>query len=100
MTTPELMFRQSVKEKIKSLKWQLVSHPPYSPDLAPSDYHLFLSLSNQLRGENFETETDLKIFLQTFFDSQPKDFYARGIHDLPRRWQEVIDTNGKYVTKK
>jgi hypothetical protein len=26
---------------IKSFKWQIFDLPPYSPDLAPSDYHLF-----------------------------------------------------------
>ena len=79
---------------------ELIPHPPYSPDIAPSDYHLFLSLSNQLRGKKFNNETDLKIFLKTFFDNKPKAFYAKGIYDLPRRWQEIIDTNGKYINKK
>jgi plasmid stabilization system protein ParE len=30
--------------------WELLSHPPYSPDLAPSDYHLFGPLKDRLRG--------------------------------------------------
>jgi histone-lysine N-methyltransferase SETMAR len=29
---------------------ELLSHPPYSPDLAPSDYHLFGPLKDHLRG--------------------------------------------------
>jgi histone-lysine N-methyltransferase SETMAR len=91
---------KTVNEKLKSLEWELIPHPPYSPDIAPSDYHLFLSLSNQLRGENFKNETELKRFIQSFFDSKSKDFYAKGIYDLPRRWQEIIATNGKYVSKK
>jgi histone-lysine N-methyltransferase SETMAR len=89
-----------VKAKLERLGWELLPHPPYSPDLAPSDYHLFRSLSNDLRGRKFKNETELKQYLQSFFDSKPATFYASGIRDLPRRWQEVIDTQGKYITKK
>ena len=32
-----------VKETLKALNWNILSHPPYSPDIAPSDYHLFWS---------------------------------------------------------
>ena len=35
---------EPVTRKIQELGWQVLPHPPYSPDLAPSDYHLFLSL--------------------------------------------------------
>jgi histone-lysine N-methyltransferase SETMAR len=31
-------------ETIQKLNFELLPHPPYSPDLAPSDYHLFCSL--------------------------------------------------------
>ena len=89
-----------VNKKLKQLKWELIKHPPYSPDIAPSDYHLFLSLSNQIKEKKFKDEDELKMVIQTFFDSKSKDFYARGIYDLPRRWQEVIDTKGKHVSKK
>lgn len=40
------------KKKPTGLNWTVIPHPPYSPDLAPSDYHLFLSLSNSLREKN------------------------------------------------
>jgi len=35
-------------------------HPPYSPDLAPSDYHLFKNLKQHLRGQRFLTDDELK----------------------------------------
>ena len=89
-----------VTEKIAEFGWELLPHPPYSPDLAPSDYHLFRSLSNYLRGKNFKNEEVLKIELQKFFDSKPQEFYAKGIHDLPRRWAEVIKTKGEYILDK
>ena len=28
-------------ETLRKLKFEVMAHPPYSPDLAPSDYHLF-----------------------------------------------------------
>ena len=30
-----------VKKYLETLKWDVLSHPPYSPDIAPSDYWLF-----------------------------------------------------------
>jgi hypothetical protein len=36
--------------------WELLSHPPYSPDLTLSDYHLFRPLKDHLRGHNYETD--------------------------------------------
>jgi histone-lysine N-methyltransferase SETMAR len=33
--------------------WESFDHPPYSPDLAPSDYHLFTYLENFLRSQRF-----------------------------------------------
>jgi transposase len=33
---------------LKHFNWELFDHPHYSPDLAPSDYHLFAYLKNSL----------------------------------------------------
>ena len=88
---------KSVCKKLLEYGWELLPHPPYSPDLAPTDYHLFRSLSNDLREKIFEEETDLENYLATFFDSKPKELYAKGIHDLTERWQEVIDNDGQYI---
>ena len=38
------------KNAIQDLGWEVLPHPPYSPDLAPSDYHFFRSLANNLKG--------------------------------------------------
>jgi histone-lysine N-methyltransferase SETMAR len=35
---------------------ELLSRPSYNPDLAPSDYHLFRSLKNHVRGHNYGTD--------------------------------------------
>lgn len=84
-------------EKLLELGWTVIAHPPYSPDLAPTDYHLFRSLSHYLCEKKFDDEEDLKNDLINFFNNKSKDFYERGIMTLPNRWQQVIDTNGEYL---
>ncbi|KAM8707598.1 hypothetical protein ACLKA7_014689 [Drosophila subpalustris] len=37
--------------KLNELGFELLPHPPYSPDLAPSDYWLFADLKKMLRGD-------------------------------------------------
>ena len=86
-----------VKDRITKLGWELQPYQSYSPDLAASNYHLFCTLGNDLKGRKFENEEEIKRYLQDFFDSKSKEFYTRGIRDLPRRWVEVIDSNGEYI---
>ena len=85
------------RQKLEELGWQVLPHPPYSPDLAPSDYHLFRSLRNYLREKQFDDQNHLKSDLETFFQSRSKNFYEDGIMNLPKRWEFVIDNDGAYV---
>ena len=73
------------KKKLLALNWTVLTHPPYSPDLAPSDYHLFRSMAHHLKERRFKDEIELKEFLDTFFKAQPTKFYERGIKSLPMR---------------
>ena len=38
---------------IRDCGFQLVPHPPYSPDLAPSDFHLFPNLKKDMAGQHY-----------------------------------------------
>ena len=50
-------------------------HPPYSPDLAPSDYYLFRNLKNHLKGTQFSDDSEVKAAVKVYFDSLPKIFF-------------------------
>jgi hypothetical protein len=82
------------KAAIKELDWEILPHPPYSPDLAPSDYHLFRSLSNNLRGVSFNNDAELQNWLDDFFTAKLADFFNHGIENLPEGW-EVVVNNGR-----
>ena len=74
-----------------SLVWDVLPHPPYCPDLAPSDYFLFRSLQNSSNDKNFNNDDDIKSYLIQFFANKNHKFYERGIMMLPERWQKVIE---------
>ncbi|KAJ4427860.1 hypothetical protein ANN_23861 [Periplaneta americana] len=60
--------------------WELFDHPPYSPDLAPSDFHVFLHLKKFLSSsERFGNDEELKTSVTRWFHSQAAEFYDRGI---------------------
>ncbi|KAG5309270.1 SETMR methyltransferase, partial [Acromyrmex insinuator] len=63
------------QQKLVQLGWDVLPHPPYSPDLASSDYHLFQSLQNSLNGKSFADQTAVKTYLDRFFASKPQTFY-------------------------
>jgi len=69
--------------------WDILNHPPYSPDMAPSDYYLFWSIEHSLRRKYFANLNDIQNYLEDFFASKPKGFYKTEIEKLPGRWQKV-----------
>ena len=86
-----------VKEKIERLGWDHLDHPPYSPDLAPSDYHLFRSMQVSLADVRFRNAEEVRKWVDDWIASKDEDFFKRGINKLPRRWEEVIANDGQYI---
>ncbi|XP_054005260.1 histone-lysine N-methyltransferase SETMAR-like [Hylaeus anthracinus] len=85
------------QEKILELGWSVLPHPPYSPNLAPTGYHLFCSLQNFLNGKTFNSEEQARQAVENFFQPKPTTFYKDGIDKLPGRWEKVIDNSGEYI---
>ena len=85
------------RQKLRELGWEVLMHPPYSPDLAPSDYHPFLSMANALGDTNLASLEAGENWLSEFFANRGKGFYERGTMKLDSRWQQVIEQNGAYL---
>jgi hypothetical protein len=64
---------------------EILPHPPYCPDLATSDYHLFRSLSNNLRGVSFNNDAELQNWLDDFFTVTPAGGFLQAWDRKPAR---------------
>jgi hypothetical protein len=85
------------KLAIRELDWDILPHPPYSPDLVPSDYHLFRPLSSNLCRVFFSNNAELQNWLDDFFTAEPADFFKRGIENLPERWKAAVNNGREYT---
>ncbi|GFY24833.1 histone-lysine N-methyltransferase SETMAR [Trichonephila clavipes] len=77
-----------------TLEWELMQHPPYSPDMAPSDYYLFLHLQLHPEGTIFHSNDKVINEFSRFLDLCTPQFFSEGIEKLPKRWQTIADLNG------
>ena len=96
ITLPHTAFL--TKELLGSLGWEILPHPPYSPDLIPSDFHLFPHLKEPLRGENVvfgRNERSCRIVKE----NSKKTFYEDGLFSLLKCWRKCIANGGDYIEK-
>ena len=84
------------KEKLNQLKYEVLPHPPYSPDLSPTDYHFFPILDKFLKNKKALTRDAIMNVFEEFLRSRTPDFYFNGIENLINRWQKCLDSNGGY----
>ena len=87
------------RQKLLQLGWEVLIHLPYSPDIAPLDFHLIRSLQNSLNGKNFNFLEDCKRHLEQFFAQKDAKFWEDGIMKLPEKWQKVVEQKGEYVVQ-
>lgn len=85
--------------KIHELRYELVPHPPYSPDLAPCDYFLFPNLKKWLGGKRFRSNEEIIEETNAYFEGLEKLYYTEGIEKLEKRWDKCIELEGDYVEK-
>ena len=60
---------------IRECKFEQLNHPPYSPDLARSDYYPFRNLKSHLRGTRFRDDDELKAAKEAWFETKQTPFF-------------------------
>ena len=84
------------QKKLNQLGYEVLPHPPYSPDLSPTDYNMFKHLDHFLREKTFAKQEDIEKSFEEFISSRNQDFYKNGIERLLERWQKCVDDDGAY----
>jgi len=79
------------------LGFQCLDHPLYSPDLAPSGYHLFPGLKKQLKGRHFLSEAEVIVAAETWLDGQISEFFLSVLQKLEQRAKKCIELRGECV---
>lgn len=87
------------QRQIEAFGWEQFGHPPYSPDLAPSDYHLFLHMKRYLGGQRFQSDVDTKNAVEIWLSSLAGTFFQEGIEKLVKRYDKCLNNGGNYVEK-
>jgi histone-lysine N-methyltransferase SETMAR len=82
---------------LQHMTFEVLPHPSYSPDLAPSDFHQFGPLKECLRGCKFNLDDDVQSAVHEWHRSQPQEFFSSGIQVLVSYWRKCIELQGDYV---
>ena len=82
--------RHTLKQ-IQGLQLEVLPYPPYSPDLAPSDFHLFWPIEDSVCKRRFGSYEEVKEAVHYWLVHQPKDVLYQGICALVERWRSCVE---------
>ena len=74
----------------------IIEQPPYSPDIAPADFFLFLKLKLLLRGTRFQSIEDIKENSRREVKSIRENAFKKCFDDWIIRWHNSIISGGAY----
>ncbi|GFV60411.1 putative DD34D transposase [Trichonephila clavipes] len=83
--------------KLHELSLELLLHPPYNPDLAPSNFFLFSDLKRMLAGQKFCADEEVIAETEAYFQAEEKSYYKNGIEKLYGRFNHCNALEGNYI---
>lgn len=84
---------------LREFRWEILPHPPYSPDLAPSDFFLFPKLKSHIKGIHWGSLSEVKAAVIDWFRSNDQSFYRNGLEGWRHRYEKCLALDGEYVEK-
>jgi len=85
-----------VKQFLAKKKVTVLSHPPYSPDLAPCDFWLFPKLKMTMKGHRFISVPEIQKKVQQFFKGLSRTEFQQCFEHFYNRFSTCIDSQGDY----
>ena len=70
---------------IPSAGFELLIHPPYTPELAPGDFYLFLKLKEFVKGRKFADDNEVIYATNSWLEGRDQQFFYNGIQGLEKR---------------
>lgn len=86
-----------VYKKLNELGIKRLDHPPYSPDLAPSDFFLFGFLKKLLEGEEFNSANELFDRVTEILNGISKSILKSVYDEWMNRLLIVQESKGNYI---
>ena len=86
-------------DALKRNGYELIPHPAYSSDLAPSDFILFPNLKKDIRGLHFKSDEEVVTAVEEWVSGKDPDFFSSGLMALEHRWSKCITQEGYYIEK-
>ena len=84
---------------LKTQNIDLLSHPRYSPDLAPNDFFLFPYVENKMRRQRFSTPEEAVDAFSRHVLQIPQSEWQKRFDNWFKRMQNCVDLNGEYFVK-
>jgi transposase len=91
--------RRLIPALLEQFKWEIFEPPPYSSDLAPSDYDLFLNLKTFLTGQSLGSDQETKDVVQDQLKGLTETIFDEGIQKLVPRYDKCLNLYGDCVEK-
>ena len=85
--------------KVHGLRFKVLPHSPYFPDLAPSDFFVSPNLKIQLGGRRFSSDGEVIAAVDEYFKGFETFYFSEGIKRLEERWTKCAEVDGDYVEK-
>jgi histone-lysine N-methyltransferase SETMAR len=85
---------------LRALKCEVLKQPPYSPDLATSDFHLFGRMKVHLRGHKFADDNEVMEAVQRWLKATPKSFFFSRGHPQPCGEMDQVSCEAKGTMSK
>jgi hypothetical protein len=85
-----------VREFSATKQITVFEHPAYSPDLAPSDFILFLKIKKILKGKHFDDTDDIRSNTTAALKAIPQNQFQSRFEGWSRHWLRCIASQGEY----